>query len=105
MGFSRRTISISDDVYLPAKKLIKEEMNIGVSKFIEIQLRSLLRSKSGSVKDVVEGVMLDFIKADKSIIDVDKKILLDSIEGKKGDVVVNGLKGAALIIKKRNKKT
>jgi hypothetical protein len=67
MSYGKRNISIDNDVWLRSKTLIKEEMNLTMSKFIELQLRTLLRGRTGTFQDVVMGAAKDFIEADKSL--------------------------------------
>lgn len=61
MGYSHRSISIDDEVYEEGRKVLKEELNMTMSKYIEIQLRALIRSKTQTQKDVYEGIVADLL--------------------------------------------
>lgn len=67
MGFKRFNISVDEQVWEDARALISEVMNLSMSKFIEIQLRTLVRSHKSPFADVVQGAMRDFIAGDKSL--------------------------------------
>lgn len=67
MAWKRYSVTIDPKVWEESQKLISEQMNVSMSRFIEIQLRSLIRSHKGSFADVVEGAFRDFVKGDKSL--------------------------------------
>lgn len=73
MGSSNRTLTLDDDVWREAKSIIKNEMNISMSRFVEIQLRSIVRARKGTVTEVVEGAVKDFVMADRSLSADEKK--------------------------------
>jgi hypothetical protein len=56
-----RSISIDENVYNEARKILKEELNMTMSKYLEIQLRALVRSKTQTQKDLYEGVVSDLL--------------------------------------------
>ena len=46
MAYVRKTIGLEEEVYNGASKILKEELGMSVSKFIELTLRQLVRSKT-----------------------------------------------------------
>lgn len=62
MPYRNRSLSIDDDVYEEAKKILKEELNMTMSKYIEIQLRALVGSKTKTQKDLYEGVVAELFE-------------------------------------------
>lgn len=56
------TMSIDEKVTKAAKAILKEELNMTISKYVEIQLRALIRSKTQPAKDLYEGVVADLFE-------------------------------------------
>jgi len=50
-----RSISIDENVYNEARKILKEEINMTMSKYLEIKLRALVRSKTQTQKDLKDS--------------------------------------------------
>lgn len=67
MGYHNRNMSIDDDVWQGAKKIIKEETGMTMSKFIEIYLRGITRARKGGLRDIVAGGVNDLIEMDDSL--------------------------------------
>ncbi len=61
MPYRNRSISIDDNVYEQARKILKEELNMTMSKYIEIQLRTLVSSQSQTVKEVYGGLVTELV--------------------------------------------
>lgn len=61
MASITRSISIDERVYNECKEILKEELNMTMSKYLEIQLRALIRSRTQTQKDVYEGVVADLL--------------------------------------------
>jgi hypothetical protein len=82
MDYNKHTVSADRAVWDTAKKLIKEEWNMTMSKWIEIQLRALLNSRKYPINDVIQNAMLDFARADKSLSEKEREVISDVIKGK-----------------------
>jgi hypothetical protein len=67
MSFVRKTISVDEKVWDGAHKLISEELNMSMSKFIEIQLRTIVRSYKGTFAQTMNGVIHDYFNNEKSL--------------------------------------
>jgi antitoxin component of RelBE/YafQ-DinJ toxin-antitoxin module len=63
----RYGVSIDPKVWEDARKLIAEELNMSMSKFVEMQLRAVVRSHTSPVAQVMQGIMQDFMNGDKSL--------------------------------------
>lgn len=59
----KRTISVDSKVWEQAREIIKGELNLTMSKYIEIQLRSLVRSTTQTQRELYENIALDLIEA------------------------------------------
>ena len=57
-----KTISVDFDVWDTAKGILKDDLNMTISKYIELQLRSLIRSKSGSYAEFMQGTLDDTLR-------------------------------------------
>lgn len=55
-------LSMDEKVYREAKAILKEELNMTASKYVEIQFRALIRSKTQTAKDLYEGVVADLFE-------------------------------------------
>ncbi len=54
-----KTVSVDLKVWETAKQILKDDLNLGISKYVELQLRSLIRSKSGSYAEFMQGTLDD----------------------------------------------
>ena len=79
----KKSISIDKDVWENAKKVIQTEAGMSMSKYIEITLRGLPRVVSGTTQDFVQGAIMDFVAADKSLSKSERKKMEDAIKGEK----------------------
>ena len=57
-----KTISVDFDVWDTAKGILKDDLNMTISKYIELQLRALIRSKSGSYAEFMQGTLDDTLR-------------------------------------------
>lgn len=69
----RYGVSIDPNVWEDARKLVSEELNMSMSKFVEMQLRAVVRSHNAPVAQVMQGIMQDFMNGDKSLSEVDRR--------------------------------
>jgi antitoxin component of RelBE/YafQ-DinJ toxin-antitoxin module len=60
-------LSLDSEATEKAKVILKEEMGMTLSKFIDIQLRSLVRARTGTVSDFMEGTLKEYVDADKTL--------------------------------------
>jgi hypothetical protein len=67
MGWSPRTISVDNDVWEKAKKAVKKETGMNMSKFIQVWLNGAARAKKGDLKGVMAGCINDLIEMDDSL--------------------------------------
>jgi len=80
MAWAKKTISLDPQVWEDAKKVIMGEMNMSMSKFIEIQLRTLVRAHSKSpFMEVVQGAMRGFMEGDKSLTEKERRQMSSAI--------------------------
>jgi antitoxin component of RelBE/YafQ-DinJ toxin-antitoxin module len=64
MGEQRNVmIRIDGSLYEEAKKLLKEDINLSVSKFIEITLRQLVRSRTTPMADAFGNMVEDLLSS------------------------------------------
>ena len=64
MGEQRNVmIRIDGSLYEEAKKLLKEDINLSVSKFIEITLRQLVRSRTTPMADAFGNMVKDLLSS------------------------------------------
>jgi antitoxin component of RelBE/YafQ-DinJ toxin-antitoxin module len=80
-------ISIDLDVWENAKKIIKSESGMSMSKYIEITLRVLPRAETGTVKEYMQDTIMDFFRADKTLSVAQKEKAEELIRGKKTKAV------------------
>lgn len=57
-----KTISVDFGVYDTAKQILKDDLNLTISKYIELQLRALIRSRGGSYAEFIQGTLDDTMK-------------------------------------------
>ncbi len=61
MAYVRKTIGLEETVYDEASHLLKEELGMSVSKFIEITLRQLVRSRTASMAETFGATVEDLL--------------------------------------------
>lgn len=61
MAYVRKTIGLEETVYDEASHLLKEELGMSVSKFIEITLRQLVRSRTASMAETFGAIVEDLL--------------------------------------------
>lgn len=61
MAWVRKTLSFDKEVFDRAKQIVSEELGMTMSKFLEIQLRSIARMRTESFKDMMEHTMFDLL--------------------------------------------
>jgi hypothetical protein len=88
-----RTLYIEESIWKESRAIIKETMNMHISLFIEIQLRTLIKSQKGSFQQVIEEAMKGVILGDKTLTEEEKKKMNGLFES---DKKVKGQQGAAL---------
>lgn len=84
--WKKYTISVDPTVWENAKQIIQNEAGMSMSKYIEITLRSLTRSTTGTAQDYVQDTIMDFVAADKSLSTAEKKKIETAIKGEKDKV-------------------
>ena len=57
-----KTVSVDFGVWDTAKQILKDDLNMTISKYVEFQLRSLIRSKSGSYSEFIQGTLDDTMR-------------------------------------------
>lgn len=62
MGTYRRNISVDEKTWHEARKILKEELNMTISKYVDIQLRALVRSQTHTARELYEGVTQDLFE-------------------------------------------
>lgn len=65
MAYVRKTIGLEETVYNEAARLLKEELGMSISKFIEITLRQLVRSRTTSMADTFGATVEDLLSSGK----------------------------------------
>ena len=98
------TMSMKKEVWANFKEYART-LNQSASKLAENLFELSCNTKKETAERMMQGFLVNMIKSDKSISEDEKTIVISSIQDSAGDVFVNGLKGAALVNKKRNKKT
>lgn len=63
MTIYKANVSLDKDVWKEAKRILKEDLNMTMSKYIEIQLRSLIRSQTQTHRQLMESVAEDLFYA------------------------------------------
>ena len=54
-----KTISVDQEIWDTAKGILRDDLGMAISKYIELQLRALIRSRSGSYADFMQGTLED----------------------------------------------
>lgn len=70
---SIRSLSVDVEVWEKAKKILKDDLNMAISKYIDLQLRALIRSKSGSYAEFMQGTLEDTMRIMKGEVEGHKK--------------------------------
>jgi hypothetical protein len=77
----RKIVTVDENVWENAKKIIQTEAGMSMSKYIEITLRGLPRAVSGTTQEFVQGAIMDFVAADKSLSGSERKKIEGAIKG------------------------
>jgi len=88
-----RTLYIEEKIWHESRAIIREEMNMNISLFVEIQLRTLIKSQKGSFQQVIEEAMKGVILGDKTLTEEEKMKMNGLFESDKN---IKGQQGATL---------
>lgn len=62
MGIVKTTIQMDEKVFNEARRIAKEELNMTMSKFIEVMFRQLIASRTRTQKDMMEDLVQDLFE-------------------------------------------
>jgi hypothetical protein len=88
-----RTLYIEESIWHESRKVIRETMNMHISLFVEIQLRTLIKAQRGTFQEVVEEAVKDVMLGDNSLTAKEREKINGLFES---DKKVKGQQGAPL---------
>ena len=63
MGIVKTTIQMDEKVWNEARSIAKEELNMTMSKFLEVMLRQLVNSRTKTMKQMMDETVEDLFDA------------------------------------------